>query len=115
MRELLATARNLAEEAGDYIRQSASRLGKVEYKGRADLVTDVDRKAEEIIVGGIRRAYPDHAVLAEESGENGGRSEFRWVVVQFEHPGGNFETRVVWSGSAPLAVDCVAVWEIAGR
>jgi myo-inositol-1(or 4)-monophosphatase len=80
MKELLSTARNLAVEAGNYIRQSASRMGKVEYKGRVDLVTDVDRKAEEIILGGIRRAYPDHAVLAEESGENSGRSEFRWVV-----------------------------------
>lgn len=80
MNELLATARSLAVEAGDFIRQSASRLGKVEYKGRADLVTDVDRKAEEIILGGIRQAYPDHAVLAEESGENSGPTEFRWVV-----------------------------------
>jgi myo-inositol-1(or 4)-monophosphatase len=80
MKELLATAMALAEDAGKYIRESASRLGEVGYKGRADLVTDVDRKAEEIILAGIKKAYPDHAVLAEESGENLARSDFRWVV-----------------------------------
>jgi myo-inositol-1(or 4)-monophosphatase len=80
MNELLETAQVLAREAGEYIRQSASRLRQVEYKGRADLVTDVDRKAEEIILGGIQRVYPDHAILAEESGENRVRSDFRWVV-----------------------------------
>ena len=80
MKELLATAMALAEDAGKYIRESASRFGQVGYKGRADLVTDVDRKAEEIILSGIKKAYPDHAVLAEESGESPARSDFRWVV-----------------------------------
>ena len=80
MKELLDTARSLAEKAGDHIRQSASQLRQVDYKGRADMVTDVDRRAEEIILDGIRRAYPNHAVLAEESGENEAQSDYRWVV-----------------------------------
>jgi myo-inositol-1(or 4)-monophosphatase len=80
MKELLDTAKILAEAAGEHIRQSASQLRQVDYKGRADLVTDVDRRAEEIILDGIRRAYPDHAVLAEESGGNETQSDFRWVV-----------------------------------
>ncbi len=80
MKELLATARILAKEAGDHIRQSASQLRQVDYKGRVDMVTDVDRRSEEIILDGIRRAYPDHAVLAEESGENEAHSDYRWIV-----------------------------------
>lgn len=80
MKALLETAKILAREAGEMIRQSGSNLGKVDYKGRADLVTDVDRKAEEIILCGIRKSYPDHAVLAEESGENEVQSDFRWVI-----------------------------------
>lgn len=80
MKELLETARKLAEEAGEHIRQSASQLRQVDYKGRADMVTDVDRRAEEIILDGLRLAYPDHAVLAEESGENEAQSDFRWVI-----------------------------------
>lgn len=38
--------------------------------------------------------------------------EYRWVPVLFNHPGGNFETRVEWSGVASLAVDAVAVWRM---
>jgi myo-inositol-1(or 4)-monophosphatase len=78
--DLFKTARSLALEAGRHIRQSVSNMGRVDYKGRADLVTDVDRKAEEIILGGIRQAYPGHTVLAEESGENLAQSDFRWIV-----------------------------------
>lgn len=80
MKELLETAQILAREAGEHIRQSASQLRQVDYKGRADMVTDVDRRAEEIILDGIRRGYPDHAVLAEESGEIEAQSDYRWVV-----------------------------------
>lgn len=80
MKELLETALILAGKAGEHIRQSASKLGQVDYKGRADMVTDVDRRAEEIILEGIRRAFPEHGVLAEESGENNAQSDYRWVV-----------------------------------
>ena len=38
--------------------------------------------------------------------------QFRWFPIVFEHPGGAFETRVVWSGSAALAVDSIALWRI---
>lgn len=80
MKELLETAKILAEKAGDHIRQSVSQLRQVDYKGRADMVTDVDRRAEEIILDGIQRAYPDHAVLAEESGKNEIQSDYCWVI-----------------------------------
>ena len=80
MKELLETAKILAKEAGEHIRQSASQFRQIDYKGRADLVTDVDRRAEEIILDGIGRIYPGHAVLAEESGGNETQSDYRWVV-----------------------------------
>ena len=38
--------------------------------------------------------------------------QFRWAPVAFEHPGGNLETRVTWSGAASLAVDGIAVWSL---
>jgi len=38
--------------------------------------------------------------------------QFRWVPIVFEHPGGNFETRVTWTGAASLAVDSIAVWSL---
>ena len=50
-----------------------------ENKGRPDLVSEVDRRAEARIIDTIRGAYPEHSILAEESGHHPG-SEVEWVV-----------------------------------
>jgi myo-inositol-1(or 4)-monophosphatase len=54
----------------------------IEQKGRADFVSEVDRQAEEIIIDTIRSAYPDHGILAEESGVSGDKdkSEHEWII-----------------------------------
>jgi myo-inositol-1(or 4)-monophosphatase len=49
-------------------------------KGRNDFVTDIDRGAEAEIIDTIRRAYPDHGILAEESGLTTGRDEVTWII-----------------------------------
>jgi hypothetical protein len=41
--------------------------------------------------------------------------EFKAVPLEFDHPGGALETRVFWPGTAPIAVDYVAVWEVGKR
>ena len=45
-----------------------------------DLVTEIDRASDDLIVGYLHQEYPDHAILAEESGESGQDSEYRWVI-----------------------------------
>jgi myo-inositol-1(or 4)-monophosphatase len=53
----------------------------IERKQHNDFVSEIDREAERVIVETIRRAYPDHAILAEESGSGGGSSEeYQWIV-----------------------------------
>ena len=51
----------------------------ITVKQRNEFVTEVDREAEAVIIDAIRKAYPDHAILAEESGESRG-NEFRWII-----------------------------------
>jgi myo-inositol-1(or 4)-monophosphatase len=51
-----------------------------ERKGRIDLVTEHDRRAEAVLLEGIRRRFPDHAVLAEESGLHASTSAVRWLL-----------------------------------
>jgi len=80
MQKFLNVAINAAQFAGTYIEQSADELGKVDYKGRADLVTDVDRTSEGIVMEHIHQAFPDHDILAEESTQDQRSHEFRWVV-----------------------------------
>ena len=45
-----------------------------------DLVTEIDRRSDDMIVGYLRQQYPGHAILAEESGASGQDSEYRWVI-----------------------------------
>ncbi len=52
---------------------------KVSSKGMNDFVSEVDRAAEQAIIETLRKTYPDHAILAEESGAHQG-SDFQWVI-----------------------------------
>ena len=81
MQPLLNIAVRAARRAGDLIVRSLPRLESIHVatKGRNDFVTDIDRLAEQEIVTTIRRAHPDHGILAEESGRSG-QDEFVWII-----------------------------------
>ncbi|MBL7063549.1 MAG: inositol monophosphatase [Anaerolineae bacterium] len=66
----LQTAIIIAHEAGDIVREAFPRtaLAHVGFKGAVNPVTETDTAAEELIVGCLRAAFPDHRFLAEEGG-----------------------------------------------
>lgn len=81
---MLNFAIDVARDAGGLLMQ---RLGaaKVTNKGDIDLVTEADLASENLIIERIRSYYPQHGILAEESGEAelvGGakRSEWKWII-----------------------------------
>ena len=53
---------------------------EVSYKGRANIVTDVDLAAERAILGLLREEYPDFGILSEESEPIRADSDYTWVV-----------------------------------
>ena len=81
MHPTLNIAIKAARRAGQIINRASLDLDrvKVSVKQQHDFVTEVDRAAENAIIDIIREAYPDHALLAEESGASG-HSEFEWIV-----------------------------------
>ncbi len=81
MHPLLNIAVRAARRAGEVIARSLPKLESIEIhaKDRHDYVTEVDRAAEQEIIGIIRHHYPAHAVLAEESGASGD-NETRWII-----------------------------------
>ena len=81
MHPMLNTAVKAARKAGSIINRASLDvdLVKVASKGRSDFVTEVDRAAEQAIVDILLKAYPDHAILAEESGASG-NSEYTWII-----------------------------------
>ena len=81
MQPLLNIAVRAARRAGEVIIRSLNRLESltVSSKGRNDFVTEVDHAAEQEIIGSIRRLYPQHAFLAEESGRSG-EHDTLWII-----------------------------------
>lgn len=81
MHPMLNIAIRAARVAGDLILRSSDNISRltINKKSRNDFVTEVDRLAEQEIIKIIKAAYPDHAILAEESGEIAG-NEYTWVI-----------------------------------
>ena len=81
MHPMLNTAIKAARRAGNTIMRHLDRVDRltIEPKGHSDFVTEVDRLAESEIIQVLRHAYPDHAILAEESGHHAG-NEYEWVI-----------------------------------
>ena len=81
MQPLLNIAVRAARRAGELIVRSLNRLDSlaIATKGRNDFVTEVDRAAEQEIIASIRRHYPQHAFLAEESGRTG-ENDTLWII-----------------------------------
>ena len=81
MHALLNIAVKAARRAGEVIVRSLNRLESltVTSKGRNDFVSEVDRQAEAEIIAIIHKHYPNHAILAEESGASG-ENETVWII-----------------------------------
>lgn len=81
MHPMLNIAVKAARRAGNLIHRAADNIDHltVTKKSHSDYVSEVDRAAEQTIISILLEAYPDHAILAEESGVQG-QSEYVWII-----------------------------------
>ena len=81
---MLNVAIKAARAAGAIINRAALDVDllKINLKGPNDFVSEVDRAAETAIIETLLQAYPDHGILAEESGNAHGNrdSEYQWII-----------------------------------
>ncbi|NTW00470.1 MAG: inositol monophosphatase [Oscillochloris sp.] len=77
---MLDFAIDLAYRAGALLRAGQERERSVTLKRQADLVTDIDKASEALIIAAISERYPSHAILAEEGGMIEGNSAYQWVI-----------------------------------
>jgi len=80
MEHYLETAVKAAREAGELQRDKFCSSHRIDYKGEKNLVTEVDRASEDLIIRALRTACPGCDVLAEESGLASTGSSLRWIV-----------------------------------
>jgi myo-inositol-1(or 4)-monophosphatase len=89
MHPMLNIAVKAARRAGSIINRAALDRTQLEIRSKRanDFVTQVDKAAEAAIIEVIRQAFPDHAILAEESGAldgkrgaPGAQPDYRWII-----------------------------------
>ena len=66
--------------SGDLIKRSLGKIKTLSYKGRDNLVTDVDERSESMIINKIRSNFPDHSILSEEGAPKKSGSPYRWII-----------------------------------
>jgi myo-inositol-1(or 4)-monophosphatase len=71
-----------ARAAGDIIVRNMDRVDrlKITTKKTNDFVSDIDKKAEDAVIDVLQQAYPEHGILAEESGAQGADAEYQWII-----------------------------------
>ena len=80
---MLNVAIEAAKEAGKFLKHNLGKVKEITVKNgqEKNLVTEIDKKSEELVVSIIRKHFPGHDILAEESGsEHGKQSEYRWII-----------------------------------
>src|SRR3990172_9745119 len=79
----LTTAIDAARAAGRFLIDNLGKVRSIVDKGDGgkNVVTEIDRGSEEMIIAAVRAKFPDDEILAEESGKGRpGASGFRWVI-----------------------------------
>lgn len=71
----------ISKTAGSVLREGFGKNFQIEYKGSlTNLVTEYDKKSEKVIIDFVKKEFPTHTIIAEESGRHQSTSEFVWVI-----------------------------------
>ncbi len=92
-----------AYKAGRVLLSHYGRISRIDKKGDIDLVTEADTGSEKVIIDTIQKAFPNHTILAEESGLNRGEFGHKWIIdpldgtTNFSHQLGIFSVSIAFS------------------
>lgn len=73
---------SIVTQAGKILRENIDKItaDSVEDKRPFDYVTEIDKACEKLIINSINEHFPDHEILAEESGKNKNSNNYRWII-----------------------------------
>lgn len=82
MQQLLQDVIVLVKDTGEFIRQEFSKFdeSKIEYKGKNDLVSYVDKAAEKMLVKGLEQVLPGSGFVAEEGTSTKRSDIYNWII-----------------------------------
>jgi myo-inositol-1(or 4)-monophosphatase len=79
---MLEIAIEAALEAGKYLKENVGNIRHIERKDgqETNLVTEIDKQSEQMIIEKIKQYFPDHDFLCEETGKHNVKSDYRWII-----------------------------------
>ena len=80
MSDIITTAVAAAQQAGVYLLHNFGKIKEVISKGDRNLVTNVDRQAQSMIIDAIRKNFPKHGIIAEEGLTQDVAAEYVWII-----------------------------------
>lgn len=80
MRDYTQAAIEIAREAGELQIERLSQVRTIEYKGKFNIVTEVDKACEKLICDFLKEKFPSHDFLAEEGTDIKTNSEWLWII-----------------------------------
>ena len=114
LEDIKNTGIKAAYGSADILRSHLGKLGNIQKKGPKDLVTEADIESEKQIIETIRKKFPDHDILAEESGSSiHGDAEYQWVIdpldgtTNFAHQVPFFSVSIAFAVSGEIQVGIV--------
>lgn len=100
-------------KGAEVLRSYFGKAFEVNRKGDKDLVTSADTASENAIIQAISARFPDHAILAEESGRTDGATGFQWIIdpldgtTNFAHGLGNYAVSIAFAVDGEIAAGIV--------
>jgi len=80
MSEIINVAIDAAKQAGNFLLENFGKISEITEKGDRNFATNLDKEAEEMILDKIRTRFPNHGVIAEESGSSAADREYLWII-----------------------------------
>lgn len=94
-----------ARRAGALLKENFGKAQDIGFKGRIDLVTEMDRRSEDLIVETLRAAFPGDSIWAEERGRDRAQSERVWIIDPLDGTTNYAHEYPVWAVSIALRVE----------
>lgn len=102
--DLLLAATEAAQAAGALLLANVQKNRRVQFKGRIDLVTEMDLRSEQLIVDRLSRRFPESSFLTEEGSVREQEREIKWIIDPLDGTTNYAHTFPVWCVS--IACEC---------
>ncbi len=105
----LSFACGLTCRVGDFVYRSAHKKKRISYKGAVDLVTQFDRRSQDMIVRALRKKYPAHGILSEENVRRKSTAVYKWIIDPLDGTTNFAHGLPIWALSVALEYEGIIV------